>query len=170
MKLESPRFTEEQVQSFVTDYFDLEKANLVQRLKKIAEDVEAIAGSISPQGDPADEWNPRETLAHMVTSSQYFGWLAYQIAGKKQDPGNILEMLRMRDEVTGQAAESSVEVLTQQLRENIERTAGFIEKVSLSDLRVRFDYVGVELTVEDLIRLPLCAHLESHVDQMRRSI
>lgn len=170
MKLESPQFTEEQVQAFVTDYFELEKANLAERLKKIADEVEAIAGSISHQADSSDEWNPRETLAHMVTSSQYFGWLAYQIAGKKKDAGDILEMLRMRDEVTGQAAELSVEVLTQQLRENLERTAAFIEKVSLNDLRVRFDYVGVDLTVEDLIRLPLCAHLESHVDQMRRSI
>lgn len=170
MKLESSGFTKEEVQSFVTDYFELEKTKLVERLKKIADDVDGIAGSISSQAASADGWNPREVLAHMVTSSQYFGWLAYQIAGKKQDPGNILEMIRMRDDVTGQAAESSVEVLTQQLRENVERTAGFLEKVSLNDLRVRFDYVGIELTVEDLIRLPLCAHLESHVTQLRRSV
>lgn len=167
MKVESPGFTREDVQSFVTDYFDHEKGRLVERLKKIADDVDSLTDSSSDDSD--ENWSSAEILAHMVTSAQYFGWLAHQIAAKKQDPGDILEMLQMRDVVTDQAAQQPMDVLAKQLRENLERTIGFIEKTPIDDLRMRFDYVGRELTVEDLLRIPLCAHLESHIDQMRAS-
>jgi len=169
MKDESTGFTREDVQAIVSDYFGHEKEKLVDRLKKIADDVDELTASITSQGGSPAEWSPVETLAHMVTSSQYFGWLAHQVAVKKGDSGDIFEMLKMRDAVTSQAADQPADVLSKQLRDNLERTSAFVEKVSVDDLRTKFDYVGRELTVEDLIRIPLCAHLESHIDQIRDS-
>ena len=171
MKLESPQFTIEQIQSFVTDYFDHERDLLVSRLRKIVEQVDMLVSSV-PEGPAGDDvgWSPVETLAHMVTSSQYFGWLAHQVASKKGDPGDILEMLKLRDVVSGEAAQLPVETLSDQFRENIERTIRFIEKTPFEDLRTRFDYVGRDMTAEDLIRIPLCAHLESHIEQIRAAL
>jgi hypothetical protein len=171
MKVESPQFTAEEIQGFVTDYFDHEKALLVDRLRNIVDEVDSLASSV-PDGSTGDDvsWSPVETLAHMVTSSQYFGWLAHQVASKKEELGDILEMLKLRDVVSGEAAQLPVETLNKQFRQNIERTIRFIEKTPYEALRTKFDYVGLELSVEDLIRIPLCSHLESHIEQIRASL
>lgn len=171
MKVESPQFTEQDVRGFVTDYFEHERALLIGRLEDVVEQTDKLAARIVETAAPeSDSWRPAETLAHMVTSAGYFGWLIYQVASKKGDVGDVLGMLKMRDVVSNDAAQSPPETLAKQLRESIERTIGFVRSVPYEDLRTTFDYVGMPMSAEDVIRIPLCSHLESHIEQIRSAL
>lgn len=171
MKVESPEFTEADIAGFLTDYYEHERGLLITRLERIMEETEALIPSIKSQtASNGDSWNAVETLAHMATSSQFFGWLANEVSQKGDETGDPIEMIRMRDIVGNQAAELPVEELAKLLQENLERTIKFIEKVPYEDLRKSFNFVGTRLSGEDLIRIPLCAHLESHIEQAREAL
>jgi hypothetical protein len=171
MKVESPSFTEKDVSGFLTDYYEHERGILIARLKKVIEDTEALLPSIVDQGKTnGDSWNALETLAHMATSSQFFGWLASEVSKKGDGTGDPLEMIKMRDIVGNQAVELPIEDLAKQLRENLERTISFIQRVDYQNLRRTFNFVGHRLSGEDVIRIPLCGHMESHISQIREAL
>ena len=171
MKVESPSFTEKDVAGFLTDYYEHERNLLVARLRKIIEDADALLPSIRDQGETnGDSWNALETLAHMATSSQFFGWLANEVSKKGDLTGDPLETIKMRDIVGNQAVELPIEELAGQLRENLERTIKFVEKVDYESLRRTFNFVGHQLSGEDVIRIPLCGHMENHIEQIREAL
>ena len=170
MKIESAAFTEKDIQGFVTDYFEQERTHLVARLRAVLDEVDQLAGQISQgQAAPKDGWDPTEVLAHMATSSQYFGWLAHKVTSG-EDVGEVLSMLQMRDNVTADAAKLGAIELAGQLRKNVERTVAVLESADPHRLRIGFDYVGIAMTAEDVIRIPLCSHLETHVQQIRAAL
>lgn len=169
MATESEAFTAQDIQGFVTDYLDQEKRHLIARLRTISEQVSSLAGRVSA-GDASQEgWDALEVLAHMATSAQYFGWMTNKVL-KGEDTGEILQMLRMRDTVNAQAAAQGADKLAAQLSENLERTVALVEAADPMDLRKTFDYVGVQMSAEDLVRIPLCAHLETHIEQMKQRL
>lgn len=171
MKIESTEFTEADIGDFLSDYFELERKQLIARLTRIAEDTEALVPSIEGRSGSAEsEWNALETLAHMALSAQFFGWLVHEIATKKELEGDINEMLKLRDIAGAEAARLAPDVLAKQVRENIERTVAFIEKVPYDDLRNSVRYGGREMTGEDALRISYINHLEDHVNQIRNAI
>ena len=171
MKLESPEFTDEDIAGFLTDYFDTERQLQIARLRKIIQDTESLVPAIEGRNqDGGDDWNAVETLAHMATTAQFFGWLANEVATKKVVEGNITEMLKLRDIVISDASQQAPEALVKDLRDNIERTIGFLETVDWADLRTPVDYVGFTMTGEDFIRIPLCGHLEGHLAQIKNTL
>lgn len=171
MKIESTQFTEADINSFITDYFEHERKQLITRLRKIIEDTETLIPSIQDRSEPAEEsWSAGETLAHMVISAQFFGWLIHEIVAKNPAVADqIFEMLKMRDVAGNDAARLPADTLAKQLRETIENTIEFISNVTVDDLRTSIKYISRELTAEDVVRIPLCGHLEEHIDQIREA-
>lgn len=169
MATESEAFTATDVQGFVTDYLEREKQHLIQRLRTISDQVSALAAQVGSADGVDQGWNALEVLAHMATSSQYFGWMANRVI-KGEDTGEILQMLQMRDTATQQAVTQGAEELAAQLAKNLARTIGMIEVADPMDLRKTFDYVGVPMSAEDLVRIPMCAHLETHIEQMKAAL
>lgn len=171
MKIESIEFTEADIDSFITDYFELERKQLIERLGSIIEETEALVSSIEGRSESAEEeWSATETLAHIAISARFFGWLVHEIATKKEVAADIVELLKLRDVAGVDAAQLPPDVLAKQVRENIERTIAFIEKVPYEDLRTTIEYVGRNMTAEDLLRIPYITHLEDHVDQIRKAL
>jgi hypothetical protein len=171
MKLESPEFTDDDIAGFLTDYFEKERQLQIARLKKILEDTESLIPQLEGKNEPGgDAWNAIETLAHMATTAQFFGWLAHEVATKKDVEGDITEMLRLRDIVVTDASQLPPGVLMKELRDHVEKTIGFLETVDWDDLRTPVDYVGKKMTGEDFIRYPLSGHLEGHLEQMKEAL
>ena len=171
MKIESPEFTKADFDSFLTQSFERERKQLVDRLTAIVEEAEKLLPSIEGAGvSEQDQWTTIETLAHMAVTSQFFGWLAHEIATTKKVEGDILEMLKLRDLTIKDAAQMPPESLAQQLRQNLERTIAFVETVPFEDLRTQFDFLGRRMTAEDILRITLSAHLEDHLEQIRTAI
>lgn len=172
MKIESTEFTKETILGFVDDYLETERKLIVNRLREIITQTEALLPSLeAPAESSSESWNAVETVAHMATSSNFFGWLVHEVATKEDvDTSGILEMIKLRDIVTTDAVQLPPEALMKQLRDNIEQTIEFVEQVPYKDLRRTFDYVGTDMTAEDILRIPLCGHLESHVEQIRNAV
>lgn len=172
MKIESTEFTTEDIHGFVDDYLETERKLLLARLREIITQTEALLPSLeSPAESSGESWNAIETLAHMATTSNFFGWLVHEVATKEEvDTSGILEMIKLRDIVTTDAVQLPPEALVKQLRDNVEKTIEFVETVPYADLRKTFDYVGRTMSAEDILRIPLCGHLESHIEQMRNAI
>lgn len=170
MKIESTQFTDEVFDSFVTDFFDVERRILLDRLRNIVTTVNELVPSIKEGTSGQDNWSATETLAHMATSAQFFGWLVHEIATKKDVEIDILDTLRIRDIAVSEAAKQPAAELARQLKDSITLTSKFVESVAFDDLRTPFKYLSREMTAEDLVRIPLCAHLESHVEQIRRAV
>lgn len=171
MKIESTEFTEETFYSIISDYLEHERRQLLARLRNIPDEADSLVPSIEGRSESDEkEWSAVETLAHMAISAQFFGWLVHEIATKKEIQGNILELLKMRDPTMIDAVKTPPVELASQLRSSIERTVEFIEKVPYDDLRTRIQYLGREMTGEDVLRISLCGHLEDHVEQIRKAL
>lgn len=171
MKIESTEFTDDDISGFVSHYFELEREHLIKRLKQIADDTDALVPSIEGRSDSDEqEWSAIETLAHMAIGANFFGWLVHEIATKDRVDGEIHVMLRLRDVTGADAAQLPADVLAKQVRDNIERTMAFLEKVSFDDLRKSVRYGGREMTGEDALRISYVNHLEDHVEQIRKAI
>lgn len=171
MEIVSTQFTEADIGAFLADYYEHERRHLIARMRRIIEDTEALVSPLVANAESNGEsWSGVETLAHMTVSAGFFGWLVHEIATKKQTEVDLLGMLKLRDVTGAEAAEQAPEALARQLRESIERTIRFLESVPYDDLRTSFKYVTQEMTAEDVIRIPLCSHLEEHIEQIRQTV
>lgn len=171
MKIESTEFTQEDFDSFVEQYLIHEREHMKDRLTKVVDEIDSLVPAIEGRtaGDE-QAWSATETLAHMATSAQFFGWMVHEIATKREIAGDIMEMLKLRDVAGSDAAQKPPSELAKQLRETIERTLSFIDGVSVDDLRNSIKYLSREMTAEDILRVLFCGHLEEHVIQIREAL
>lgn len=171
MEIESTQFTEADIKGFLTDYLEQERKHLIARLRKVIEDTESLAPAlVARTNSNGGSWSGVETLAHMMVSAGFFGWLVHEIATKQQTDVDLLGMLQLRDVTGVEAAQQPPDALVEQFRESIERTIRFLESVPYENLRTPFKYIFQEMTAEDLVRIPLCSHLEEHIEQIRETL
>ncbi|MGH9194777.1 MAG: hypothetical protein ACRD1T_03445 [Acidimicrobiia bacterium] len=171
MKIESTEFTPDVFDSFIEQYLTHEREHVKGRLLKVVEEVESMLPAIESRSAAAEEkWSANETLAHMAVSTQFFGWLVHQVAKQEEIQGDIVEMLRMRDVAGSDASQKPSAELAKQLRDSIERTISFAGSVSVDELRNSIKYLSRDMTAEDILRIPLCGHLEEHVEQLREAV
>lgn len=171
MKIESPELTEDDFHEIIGGYFERERQSLIERMGGIVEATEALATSLEgDQPSAGDDWNAMETLAHMATSAQFFGWVIYQAAKGNEIEAQMLELMRLRDQTIVDAAPLPAAELAGQVREAIERTIGFVGKVPYDQFRTTITFSGRKLSAEDFTRVSLIHHLEGHLEQMRAAI
>ena len=168
MKIESTSFTSDDYDMFVEGYLERERAELIERLRRIADDTEALLPLLSePASADADAWNPVETLAHMAVSAQFFGWVIKEVSKGNEIGDQMQELMKLRDPSIVEAVEKTPAELVEQLRNGIERTAEFLSTVPYEDLRNAISFGNKQLSAEDFTRLSFVHHLEDHTNQMR---
>jgi hypothetical protein len=171
MKIESTSFTSDDYDMFVEDYLERERAELIGRLQRIADDTEALLPRLSEAGSTSsDEWNPIETLAHMAVSAQFFGWVIKEVSKGNEIGDQMQELMKLRDPSIVEAVQKTPVELVEQLRSGIDKTTGFLAGVPYEDLRNAISFGSKQLSAEDFTRLSFAHHLEDHVDQMRRAL
>jgi hypothetical protein len=179
MKMESLSFTADDYDEIVGGYFERERRHLITRLWLVVDETEALIPHLQDECRSAErpigrltranKWNAIETLAHMAIAAQFFGSLIHMIA-ENEEVGDPIQVMNLRDQAMADALELPEEVLVKQLRENIERTIDFLEKVPYDDLRQGIRFASRALTAEDFCRISLCHHLEDHLEQMREAL
>jgi hypothetical protein len=171
MRIESTAFTDADYDAIVEGYFERERAELVVRLRRVAEETGALVPSLDAYV-PSDEqaWNPMETLAHMGIAAQFFGWAIHEISNGKDIGPQMLELMNLRDPSMVDMLKNPPDALAQQLRDGIERVVAFLQEVPYDDLRNRVTFASRELSGEDFSRISLVHHLEDHLEQMRRGL
>lgn len=168
MKLESPQFTENELEGFIDETVEHERRVLIARLERASERLAELAARIPKNQQPGDAtWNSHEVLAHIAVLSKFWGMAAYKVAKGDWTEFQLVENVRLRDVVGEQLAALSDPELVEQARSDQARSLAFLRSVSPSDLRREVVADGRwRMTAEDIARRSLVGHLEMHLDQL----
>jgi hypothetical protein len=175
MKLESPSFTDADLDRFLDETWRYEIELLARRLEAVSDRLTGLAARMADAPEPAagdaEAWSANETLAHVASLSRYYGALAYKVA--RGDPQvEWLNDVRGRDVNANELATHATPAeLVAAAQTAHRRTVEWLRSASTSDL-TRRERIGEGRTfsAEEIIRLSLCAHLEQHVEQIERAL
>lgn len=172
MRIESTEFTAGDLDGFVDELEERERIALGGRLAAASTRLESLGARVAGTGAAGGpSWSARETLAHIAVLSKFYGVLTYQIGTGKLEDLDLLGMVHLRDVQGAELARHDpAEVLAQALADQ-RRTVDFLRGARAADLRrsCRMGN-GRSMTAADVARLPLCAHLELHLDQLEAAL
>lgn len=161
----------EDVRAFFDVYVDRERSMLAERLEQVSKRLSELGPRITDETGDGDEWTAKEILAHIAVVSKFYGVLVHRIASGKITELGLLDNVNLRDVAAKQMSEMPVEELVRMARADQERTIHTLREAEPSSLRksVRIDD-GTQMSAEDVARLPLISHLETHLDQLKEKL
>jgi hypothetical protein len=166
MKKESASFTAADVPRFFDEIAHYEVKSWIARLGAVDARLRELAPRINEETAEQPDWNAKEILAHMAVLSQAYGVFAYMIASGKLTELALKDVITQRDDFGAAMAARPVAEIVEEIEKHHRRTVGFLEKVTLEQLRSECRVEHGVVTPENLIRLPLVAHLEQHLEQL----
>ena len=171
MKIESPSFTQSDIDSFLDEQVDHERIHLVERLEAASDKLAALVPRISSNRSEGGDWTAHETLAHIAVLSKFYGVLVYRIAGGQMTEVDLIGNVNLRDVAGDQMAAMSPDDLLQAIRADHARTAKLLGTVAPSALRKSATLeTGESITAEFIARYPLVNHLEQHIEQLEKEL
>lgn len=169
MKIESPQFTLDDVNEFMDVYRDRERNHLADRLQRVSDRLVELGPQIKKQKGDGDEWDAHEVLAHIAVVSKFYGVLVHRIASGKLPDLNLLEAVNLRDSAGLQMSQLEPAELLRMAVADHERTIKALRDADVASLRkTARTEDGTELTAEEVARLPLITHLETHIEQLQK--
>lgn len=170
MKIESPDFTHSDVEAFLDELQDHDRILLADRLEKVSARLARLGSRVKARrGD--GEWSDHEVLAHIAVLSKFYGVLVHRISSGKMTELNLLENVNMRDVAGEQMAQMEPAELLRMALADQARTLELLRTVDASSLRRTAKLEdGRMMSAEEVARLPLVNHLETHVDQLEKAL
>jgi hypothetical protein len=128
-----------------------------------------IGPHVAAQQSDEAEWNAHEVLAHLAVVSKFYGVLVHKIASGKLPDMNLLEAVNLRDSAGKQMSEMEPAELLRMTLADHQRTISTLRTVDPASLQnsARVDD-GTTMTAEEVARLPLVSHLETHIEQLEK--
>jgi len=177
MRIESPDFTEREIRGFLDEFRDHERRRLANRLEaastRLAELVKGLSvPSPSARGSTrGDEWSAQEVLAHIAVLSKFYGVLTCRVASGKITELDFLPQVKDRDVAGEQLSSLPRDQLLAFAQRDHQRTIAFLRSTDAEAMRRRAVlYEGFSMSAEEIASMPLCAHLEIHLDQLERTL
>lgn len=150
---------------------DQDRKVLADRLERVSTRLADVAAKVKPGRGDGREWSDHEVLAHIAGLSKYYGVMVHRIASGQISELSVLEAVNSRDAAIHQFSDLEPAELLRMALADHQRTIKTLRTSEPSALRKAFRIDdGSTMTAEELARLPLVTHLESHVDQLERSI
>ena len=174
MKIESTGFTEEDLKAFLQETVAFERTRakddltLADRLEAASARLTMLVGEMPSGEDGAgsgDEWTSKDVLIHIGILSGLYGWITEEIATQAQAKIDLMSFFSLRDVAGAQRLELPVAELLTIAQAELGQAAGFLRSTSPSALQRRARVGPFDLSAEEVARLGLCAHVESHVQQ-----
>jgi hypothetical protein len=175
VRIESPEFTEREIRAFLDEFGDHERSRLADRLEaaslRLAELVKGLSAPSHSGGGSGNEWNAQEVLAHIVVLSKFYGVLTYQVGSGKVTELALLPQVRDRDVAGEQLSSLPPDRLLAFAQRDHQRTIAYLRSADAEAMQRRVAlYDGFSMSAEEIAQLPLCAHLEIHLDQLERTL
>src|SRR5919202_87155 len=168
MKIESTAFTWADLENFMNDLVGHDRDLLVARLEAISRrllELGSRVGDDNATGGPG--WTAKEVLAHMAVLSKFYGTLTYRIGSGKLTEFDLLENVTQRDVAGEMMSRLPASQLVEMAVADPRRTAQYLRTASPADPRRPANVNGrLEISARDVAALPLCAHLELHLEQL----
>ena len=169
MKIESPAFTLEDVQSFMDTYLDRERHILADRLQAASARLAELAPSIKSERNDKNAWSAHELLAHLAVLSKFYGVMVHRIASGQLPNMDLLEAVHLRDTVGHQMSQLEPADLVRMALTDHERTIKALRETEPRALRRSAELgEGITMTAEEVARMPLISHLELHIEQLEK--
>jgi hypothetical protein len=170
VKTESTAFTVADVPHFFDEILMVDVRHTIERLRADSARLQRLADAIPDERGATDEWNAKEVLAHIAVLSRAYGVFAYMVAKGRIDELAIGDVISQRDIVGEEMARKPVREIVDEAVRQHRRTLGFLESATLEEMKRTVKTETAALSVEHLIRLPLIAHLEQHLDQLEAAL
>lgn len=172
MKIESPSFTQADLDQFLDGQLDRERMHLAERLEGASARLAALAPRITTgRDDSQGEWTNHEVLAHIAVLSKFYGVMVHKIASGQLAEVDMLANTNLRDVAGEQMAAIEPPELMKMIAADHVRTAKLLRTTSAAALRRSATLPsGETVSAEFLARYPLVNHLEEHVEQLERSL
>jgi hypothetical protein len=178
MRIESPAFTERDMRAFLDEAVDHERIRLADRLEadsaRLAELVRRIpsrAPTSAGRGSGPEPWSGHEVLAHIAVLSKFYGTVTYRVGSGKLSQVELLEAVQSRDPAGAQLSSLPPDELLAMAQKDHERTITYIRSADAAAMQRRAVlYEGFSMSAAEIAQLPLCAHLEIHLDQLERTL
>jgi len=169
MKIESPGFTQADVDRFELELKDHERKALADRLEKASARLAAIGPRIvMSHGD--ERWSAHEVLAHIAVVSKFYGVMVHKISSGQMSELDVLNFVNMRDIAGEQTAQQDPADILRAALADQARTLKLLRSVDAVALsRTVKLQDGSIVSAEQVARLPLINHLESHIEQLETS-
>jgi hypothetical protein len=179
VRIESPAFTEREMRSFLDEVVDYERRRLADRLEadsaRLAElvlnnlrDIPSPSGGGSGWGP---QWNAHDVLAHIVVLSKFYGVLTSGVGSGKLSELDLLPQVKARDVAGEQLSSLPPDQLLVFAQREHQRTIAYLRSADAEAMRRRAVlYEGFSMSAEEIASMPLCAHLEIHLDQLERTL
>lgn len=172
MEIESTSFGQAELERFLHELVDHDRQALAARLERASARLGELAARV-PDGAPpgTGRWNAKEVLAHVATLSKFYGVLAYRIGTGAVTEFDLMEQVQLRDVVGEQMAQRPAAELVAMAQADHRRTAQWLRSADPAALLRRCATGdGSSLGAEEVIRLPLCSHVEQHLEQLEAAL
>ena len=170
MRESSAAFTSADIPRFFDEIFAWEVRHTRERLARASARMNELAARVPEASRGGEEWNAKEILAHIAVLSKAYGVFAYFIASGRLTELALGDVINQRDaEGDKYMAMSCAEIAAEATGQH-QKTLKFLDGASLDDLRRECRVERGTITAEYVVRLPLVAHLEQHVDQLEKAL
>ena len=161
------------MRSFLDEVVDHERLRLADRLEadsaRLAELVRMIPNGSG--GGSGPEWSGHDVLAHIVVLSKFYGVLTSRVGSGKLSELELLPQVKDRDVAGEQLSSLPPNQLLAFAQRDHQRTITYLRSADAEAMRRRAVlYEGFSMSAEEIASLPLCAHLEIHLDQLERTL
>lgn len=171
MKIESPEFTQADLDSFFNEQLDRERLRLAERLESASARLAAIAPRITQKESSGNQWSDHEVLAHIAVLSKFYGVMVHRVTSGQMTEVDLLDATKLRDVAGEQTAALPTAEIIASIAKDHARTANLLRSMDPAGLRrtARMPS-GETVSAEFLVRYPLINHLEQHVEQLEGAL
>jgi hypothetical protein len=174
VRIESPAFTERDMRAFLEEAVDHERRRLADRLEADSARLGKLAPSLTVphrEGEDSEGWSAQEILAHIAVLSKFYGVLTSRVGSGKVSQIELLEAVQSRDPAGEQLSSLPPDQLLAMVQRDHQRTIAYLREADAEAMQRRAVlYEGFSMSAAEIAQLPLCAHLEIHLDQLERTL
>jgi len=110
-------------------------------------------------------------LAHIAVLSKFYGVLTYQVGSGRITELDFLPQVQDRDVAGEQLSSLAPDQLLAFAQRDHQRTITYLRSANVKAMQRRVVLSeGLSMTAGEIAQLPLCAHLEMHLDQLERTL
>ena len=174
VRIESPAFTEREMRAFLDEAVDYERRRLADRLEADSARLGKLAPTVTLAqrgSEDTHDWTGHEILAHIAVLSKFYGTVVYRVGSGKLSRIELLEAVQSRDPAGEQLRSLPPDELLAMVQRDHQRTIAYLRGADAAAMQRRAVlYEGFSMTAAEIAQLPLCAHLEIHLDQLERTL
>jgi hypothetical protein len=174
VRIESPAFTERDMRAFLVEAVDYERRRLADRLEAASARLGQLAPTLTlsrRESEDSEGWSAQEILAHIAVLSKFYGVLTSRVGSGKVSQIELLEAVQSRDPAGEQLSSLPPDQLVAMAQRDHQRTIAYLREADAEAMQRRAVlYEGFSMSAAEIAQLPLCAHLEIHLDQLERTL